>query len=469
MAGAFEDALKAVMARELPGLVAITHCEQLTSGASQETWRITCECSTGESHFALRRAQPSASPGNSLGSLPLSVEAGLLQLASKGNVPGPVVRYLLTPDDGLGEGFLMDWLDGETLGLKITHGEEFAAVRPGLARRCGEILARIHALDWQAAGLSQALALIDPASLIDETWNHYSALNIPVPMIDYSWRWLRENLPANSRTTLVHGDFRNGNLMLTPQGINAVLDWELAHIGDPLRDLGWLCVNSWRFGKSELPVGGFGTIEDLLDGYNAESGLEVQPQELRYWQVFGSFWWAVATLQMTATWRSGETPSLERPVIGRRSSEAQMDCVNLLLPGEFSLPDAQHSISEGTQLPMPAELLEGVATFLKTRVATELDAHGAFLAKVGANSLRIAQRELQYGDGLRDAERSRLQRLLDSGDNDLDTLRWGLVTRLRDGLPLATPGLGEHLRQTVANQCFIDQPRYSALTAGRSA
>ncbi|MEZ5567572.1 MAG: phosphotransferase family protein [Halioglobus sp.] len=463
MAGDFETALQAVMARAVPGFLALTHCEQLTSGASQETWRITCDCSSGERRFALRRAQPTASPGNGLGSLPLAVEARLLQLVRESDVPGPVVRYVLQATDGLGEGFLMDWLDGETLGMKIVHGDEFTAVRPGLARRCGEILARIHALDWQAAGLAQALPVMTPASLIDETWNHYRTLDVPVPMIDYSWRWLRENLPADSRMTLVHGDFRNGNLMLSTRGINAVLDWELAHVGDPLRDLGWLCVNSWRFGNSELPVGGFGTIEDLLAGYNAASGLAVTPQELRYWQVFGSFWWAVATLQMAAAWRSGETPSLERPVIGRRSSEAQMDCVNLLLPGEFELPDTQASIGAGTQLPMPAELLEGVASFLKTRVAAELDAHGGFLAKVAANSLRIAQRELQYGDALRCAELSRLQDLLGESEKDLDTLRRQLVMRLRDDLPLTTPGLGEHLRQTVATQCFIDQPRYSAL------
>lgn len=124
-------------------------------------------------------------------------------------------------------------------------------------------------------------------------------------MIDYTARWLLQHLPVDSRRTLVHGDFRNGNLMIDAGGIRAVLDWELAQIGDPVRDLGWLCVNSWRFGRSDLPVGGFGTVEDLLEGYRAVSGIDIDRAELTFWQVFGSFWWAVTTLY-------GEHPAQRR-------------------------------------------------------------------------------------------------------------------------------------------------------------
>jgi hypothetical protein len=152
-------------------------------------------------------------------------------------------------------------------------------------------------------------------------------------------------------------------------------------------------------------------------------------------------------------------------VIGRRSSEAQMDCVNLLIPGAFELPDADRRLDAGTQLPMPAELLSGVRDFLKDTVAGQLDPHNGFLARVAANSLGIAQRELVHGGELSSAEKNRLEPLLEQ-TGDLDALRWELVKRLRDGLALNTPGLAEHLRQTVAAQCWIDQPRYSALAAG---
>ncbi len=449
----------------LPGLVegfdGIESCQKLTAGASQETWRIRCNTAGGEQSIALRRAQPSASATSAVGSISLETEAQLFQLAEGGGIPGPEILYILQPSDQLGEGFLMQWLEGETLGQRITRAEEFASIRPELARQCGEILGKIHALDWRATGLKKQLPHTDTAQLVDDTWACYCDLEVPVPMIDYTWRWLASNVPAQSRTTLVHGDFRNGNLMITPQGINAVLDWELAHVGDPVQDLGWLCVNSWRFGKRALPVGGFGEIDDLLAGYRHASGVDVSPKELEFWQVFGSFWWAMATLQMAASWRSGDTPSLERPVIGRRSSEAQMDCVNLLIPGETSLPATNTSIAEGTQMPMPAELLEGVATFLKEEVAGQLDPHNNFLARVAANSLRIAQRELQYGAALAQEEKQRLQQLLGE-DASPDELRWLLVNRLRNGLPLDTPGLAEHLRQSVAGQLLIDQPHYLA-------
>ena len=462
MADLFTQHLEIVLRREIQGFSALLSCEQLSAGASQETWRICLRQGAAEQRLALRRSQPTAVSGSSVGGLALETEAALVQLAAAGGIPVPQVFYVLQPEDQLGAGFIMQWLDGETLGQRINRVPELADARPGLARQCGEILGRIHSLDWQASDLVEKLPSVAPGDLVNQTWECYRDLKVPVPMIDYTWRWLRDNLPDDSRHTLVHGDFRNGNLMVTPGGINAVLDWELAHIGDPMRDLGWLCVNSWRFGNAELPVGGFGEIKDLLAAYQASSGVEVDPHALRFWQVFGSFWWAVTTLQMAHSWRTGETPSLERPVIGRRSSEAQMDCVNLLIAGDYALPCVDQPAAEGTQLPMPGELLEGVAEFLRETVAEQLDAHNRFLARVAANSLRIAQREFQYAATLAEQEKTRLEELLQR-DGELDALRWALVQQLRGSLPLTTPGLAAHLRQSVAGQLFLDQPGYSAL------
>jgi aminoglycoside phosphotransferase (APT) family kinase protein len=458
----FEQALAVTLAREVPGFGGLASCDKLTAGASQETYRIACTTDKGEVLLALRRSVPTLQADSGVGAIGPDVEAKLLQLAGAAGIPEPQLIYVLVETDGLGAGFLMQWLEGETLGGRIVRSDQFSELRPRLALQAGEILAQIHALDWKTADLEESLPTISPEVLIRETWAYYRDLEVPVPMIDYSGRWLLENLPDESRITLVHGDFRNGNLMVTPGGINAVLDWELAHLGDPVRDLGWLCVNSWRYGKRELPVGGFGEIENLLAGYKSVSGIDVSLDELRYWQVFGSFWWAMATLRMAQSWRTGETPSLERPVIGRRSSEAQMDCVNLLIPGPFDLPDDRAAISEGAQLPMPAELLQSVAGFLKEDVAAGADPHTGFMARVAANSLGIAQREIIHGPGLAAKESSRLRELL-GVDRDLDDLRWELVNALREDLPLNTVGLAEHLRQTVAGQLAIDQPRYSAI------
>lgn len=470
----FHAAIEALLQHRVAAQAKLIECQQLSAGASQETYRVRFQGARGVEALALRRAQPTAQAGSAVSGMTLETEAQVIEAAHTHGIPTPRVIYTLQERDALGHGFLMQWLEGETLGQRIVAAEELENVRGSLARSCGEILGKIHAIDWQQAGLDKQLPVVDPAALVEETYQVYVALNVPQPMIDYTWRWLRENLPDDSRTTLVHGDFRNGNLMVTPAGINAVLDWELAHIGDPLRDLGWLCVNSWRFGKSQLPVGGFGEIDDLLAGYQETSGVEVSPEALTFWQVFGSFWWAVVTLQMANSWRTGETPSLERPVIGRRSSEAQMDCVNLLFPGAFELPPVAQDYSVGTTLPMPGELLQGVIGFLKADVAPAMDAHKQFLARVAANSLRIAQREFHYGGSAGVAEQQRLLALLRSEgalqehnaaheQGTLDTLRQILSQRLREDMALESSALQAHLRQTVAVQLFIDQPRYTAL------
>lgn len=459
VAPAFLDALKVVLEIRVTGFRELKECQQLTAGASQETFRVLVEAAGGERQFALRRSPPTLDGGSVPGQVGLAAEARLLQLAGEAGIPAPGVIYLLQDSDALGEGFLMEWLEGETLGQRIVRSESLANIRPQLARQCGEVLARLHAIEVNDQ-LAECLPTVTPASLVQETWLSYQELNTPAPMIDFTARWLLENLPQQSRQTLVHGDFRNGNLMIDENGIVAVLDWELSQVGDPVRDLGWLCVNSWRFGSADLPVGGFGEIEDLLAGYRAESGIEISYEDLRFWQIFGSFWWSVSTLCMVASWRTGDTPSLERPVIGRRSSEAQMDCVNLIIPGDYELP-ADIELDQGTQLPMPAELLEGVRVFLKDEVAANENKHFSFLAKVAANSISIAQRELLHGPALAHAELHRLQAML--GEGSLDQLRWKLVEDLRNDLPLATSGLAEHLRQSVAGQLRIDQPNYSAL------
>ena len=460
--GDLESNLAAVLAESVAGFDELQNCTQLTAGASQETWCIELTANGEPLRLALRRNQPTVETESGTVGINLHDEARLFQIAAEAGIPVPRVIHVLRPSDQLGEGFLMEWLNGETLGQRIVKSEELAEIRPQLAYLCGEALGNVHAIDWKAAGLADTLPIVDSATLVDETWAIYRDLGVPYPMIDFTWRWLKENLPETSRQCLVHGDFRNGNLMINAEGIEAVLDWEIAHIGDPVRDLGWLCVNSWRFGVRDMAVGGFGKLDDLLKGYKASTGIDVNPADVRFWEVFGSFWWACTTLMMANAWRTGETPSLERPVIGRRSSEAQMDCVNLLIPGEFTLPNPDSPLADGSQLPMPAELIEGVRGFLKDKAAGQLDPHNAFLARVGANSLGIAQRELLHGPTLALAEFSRLRDLPVDGET-LDELRRSLVNQLRNGLALDTDTLATHLRETVAGQLFIDQPRYSAL------
>lgn len=476
MEPSFEKNLAAVIARRFEG-AKLASVNQLTAGASQQTFCLTVEEGSGEtSMYAFRRAQPGLE-SSSYGQLSPSLEVELLKLAAEGNVPVPEIYCVLGAEDGLGDGYIMEWLEGETMGQRIIKLPELADARKSLAFECGQALARIHALPVSRS-LSEKLHSVSPEALVRETWESYIALDTPQPMIDYTAQWLLSHLPQDSRTTLVHGDFRNGNLMVTPEGIEAVLDWELCHIGDPMRDLGWLCVNSWRFGNRSLPVGGFGKVEDLVAGYESVANHHVNLDALRFWEVFGSFWWSITTLGMAKTWRTGETPSVERPVIGRRSTEAQMDCVNLLIPGEVtSLTEAV----EDQNLPSASELINSVQSHLREHVAEKLEGADKFLVRVAINSLSIAERELAYRDQAERAEQEGLRALLiDPSDTDkslaadaadmtgkahtLADLRWWLVTALREHKPINARILDEHLRQTVAHRLYIDQPKYSALS-----
>jgi aminoglycoside phosphotransferase (APT) family kinase protein len=468
LAADFEHILAKVLVARVDGCRGLVSCERLSGGASQETYRIVVRTDEGERTLAMRRAPGDTAPTH--GVYPgLATEAALMRAARAAGVPEPEIVWVLTPQDGLGDGFIMQWLEGETLGARIVRDPALDAIRPKLAETCGEILARIHAIDLETTGLGSRLNHLSPEQYVRQTWERYQALDTPQPMIDFTARWLLDHLPQHYLPTLVHNDFRNGNIMVSPAGVVAVLDWEIAHIGDPMRDLGWLCTNSWRFGRSELPVGGFGTYADLFRGYERASGRAVDPAHVRFWEVFGSFWWACSSLSMAQHYRTGPDRTVERPAIGRRSSECQVDCVNLLIPGPVDLLASDAATSD-CDMPRIDELVTSVRDFLREDVMKATSGRAQFLARVAANSLDIALRDLAVGDRHRKRQVASLKTLLDE-DGDLDALRRSLVARLRTNrMSLDHPGLADWLRDAVVNQLAIDQPTYSGLKTalGRS-
>jgi aminoglycoside phosphotransferase (APT) family kinase protein len=257
--------------------------------------------------------------------IPIELEAELIASAHAAGVPSPRVIYVLRPADGLGAGFFMEHVEGEALGRKIVRDEAFAPVRPLLARQCGEILARIHALPTPAA-----LPALSISNIIDALERQHRSEETPRPVFELAFRWLREHAPGDVAARVVHGDFRNGNLLIGPDGVRAVLDWELAHAGDPMEDLGWICVNSWRFGAIDLPVGGFGVREDLYAGYEAAGGVNVDRARAHFWEVLGALRWGVICTMSGVALRDGTSTGVERALIARRASETELDLLNLL-------------------------------------------------------------------------------------------------------------------------------------------
>jgi aminoglycoside phosphotransferase (APT) family kinase protein len=310
-----EDALNAL------GLGPVSGLRRLSGGASQETWAFRA----GERDLILRRKPDGViGSGNAIG---LDKEAALIQAAAKQGAPVPPIIHVCTADDGLGEAYVMGKVEGETLGRRIVRDEAFAAVRPGLARQCGEVLALIHATPLE--GLPE-LVVSDAASELAKYEAIYRGVGDRRPIFEAAFRWLKDRAPAMEQSVLLHGDFRNGNIMFHPEvGVAAVLDWELAHLGDPAEDMGWICTASWRFGGAS-PVGGFGDYEDLLAGYEAAGGKPIPLERVLYWQTLGSLKWGVMCLIMYTAWKSGADPSVERAMIGRRTSETEIDLIALL-------------------------------------------------------------------------------------------------------------------------------------------
>src|SRR6267154_1895024 len=323
-----EEKLGRCVASWCSGATGVAGAIRLSGGASQETWSFDIVHPDGNIGAILRRAPSGygAAPERAAG---LNAEAVLMQCAYDAGVPSPKVLHVLQPQDELGTGFIMERIDGETIPRKILRDDRFAQARPKLARQLGKVLAGIHGLSLPQL---PELRRMTAAKEIAELERDYRSFEWPRPVFELALRWLRERDPGPSEEmTLVHGDFRHGNLIIGPDGLRAVLDWELAHLGDPMEDLGWVCVNSWRFGEIDKPVGGFGSREELFVGYEA-AGHRVDPARVMFWEVMGMLRWGVMCCGMMQRFRLGPDHSMERAMIGRRSSETEIDLLRLLAP-----------------------------------------------------------------------------------------------------------------------------------------
>ncbi|WP_439815552.1 phosphotransferase family protein [Zavarzinia sp. CC-PAN008] len=313
---------------QVPGATGIAKLRRVSGGANMETWSFEATTPTGGVPLILRRA-PGGKRQARETAPSLETEARVIVEAGKAGVPVPPVRYVLRPEDGAGEGFIMDFVAGETIARKILRDAEFANARPILARQCGEILAKLHAVPKETL---PPLHSATPRAYVEQQVEYYRSFNHPHPVFELALRWLLDHAPPHDKQGLVHGDFRNGNLIIGPDGVRAVLDWEIVHFGDPMEDLGYICVNSWRFGNIDHPVGGFGPREDLFAGYEAASGTTIDPERVKWWEVLGTLKWGVGCMTMARVFREGIDTSVERATIGRRASECEIDLLRLLAP-----------------------------------------------------------------------------------------------------------------------------------------
>ncbi len=426
----------------------ITSLQRLSGGASRETWSFDLVADGGVRPLILQRLRGGGAAGST--GIPMGVEAALVRVAGRHGVP---VAEVVTSDDGsvLGRaGMVVARLEGETIPRKLLRDQEWAGAVGRLGNQVGAALAAVHAIPTaEISGLSTTDQLAQFRAILD-------GLGEPHPAFELGFRWLEAHRPAPTAPTVVHGDFRLGNLLVDHDGLRAVLDWELAHLGDPVEDLGWFCVRAWRFG-SPLPAGGVANRESLVAAYEAASGRTVAAEALRWWELLGTLKWGVICIMQAWGHLSGGSRSVELAAIGRRVCENEWDVLGLL-PGPPLVVDPPVAVTPVAPLhdhPHLPELVEAVREWVEGDVLEGTEGRLAFHARVAVNALRMVERELAQGPGPALAHRAALSVLGCQDDADLAArIRSGsLDDRLEEVRAVVSVSVVDKLR--VANPTWL--------------
>lgn len=328
----FAELLPPLLTRQTGHAVtSVKNFRRLSGGVSRQTWSFDAVAG-GAARGMILQQRPGFAVEPGIGT---STEATLLTAAREAGVAVPALIATDPVGADLGQPSLItERVDGETIPQRILRNGRYESARAGLARQYGEALARLHQIPAEGLGLTRQ----DPVVYTREV---LEALGDPHPALELGARWLECHRPPSRSTVVCHGDFRNGNGVIGSDGLRAVIDWELAHLGDPLEDVAWCCLRAWRFGYP-LPVGGFGTYRDFVTSYERAGGRRVDPDALRWWQIAGTLRWAALCAMQLVTSRSGIRESIEFTAVGRRIREAEFDLL-LLLPRDWTRrPETWH-------------------------------------------------------------------------------------------------------------------------------
>jgi aminoglycoside phosphotransferase (APT) family kinase protein len=388
-AGELAAALRGIL-----GPVTVEGVTRMTGGASRETWAFDAVGADGSRTALVLRRDPPGRPGEP-GSM--SREASAISAARAAGLAVPEVLLCTDEPELWGSaGLVMRRVPGETIARRILRDDAYRRAREVLAGQLGTFAAGLHALRPPAG-----LPVTDPVQDLRAT---YGTFGPPSEVFELAFAALQASPPPARGPVIVHGDLRLGNLIVGPESLRAVLDWELVHAGNPAEDLGWLCVRAWRFGAGP-PAAGVGTREELLAAYRAAGGADISLDELRWWEILGTLRWGVICMSQAWAHLSGAHRSVELAAIGRRVCEQEWDLLLLLAPEAAARAAARRPRPAGGPQPAPAphgrptasELLDAVRGFLTDQVMPATTGQLAFHARVAANVLGIVARELELG------------------------------------------------------------------------
>jgi aminoglycoside phosphotransferase (APT) family kinase protein len=295
--------------------IEVSGVARVGGGASRETWtfdaRWTEDGAKVERGFICRRDPPA-----SLLESNAALEFELYSALAGSGVPVPQVLWMEHDGQALERPcFVMERLPGTSdgTGQAFASLPEWADTRPLVTKQHAEILARIHAFNIdKLPSLDRPATAAASAEHEIARWERTMRADMlePQPTFEMAFNWLKRHIPPPpKRLALVHGDYRTGNFLIDKSGITGVLDWEMAHAGDPLEDVGWLCMKSWRLLRDER-IGGICTREEFIDLYEKAGGAPVDPASLKFWDVFSNVKFAIIFITGTKSIVQGKTADI---------------------------------------------------------------------------------------------------------------------------------------------------------------
>lgn len=326
--------LEAVMNTEA---VEIEQLKALSGGISRVNWLVETLANGEKKRFVLQCDRGAALDEQTLSR---DQEFEVMKTAFENKVNTPAPRWYCVETAILDTPFIItDHTEGTSIGQQIIESDQLAEARRLLPEQIGEQLAQIHAIDLKKHALSFLPAPQQDHSpaqeMLDQIRTDISRLGVHNPVFEFGWRWAHQHIPACEQPVLVHGDFRVGNFLVSSKGLNGIIDWEYAHIGDPLEDLAWLSLRDWRYGKGHLKLGGIApNTEPFIRAYERASGRKVDRKALLYWEILGNLRWAVTCLARANRATRTNESGIELTALGTRSVEMQLEMLHLIGQGE---------------------------------------------------------------------------------------------------------------------------------------
>jgi aminoglycoside phosphotransferase (APT) family kinase protein len=336
-----ESRIEGYLQAKLPAAseIVVANLQRIPGGASRETWSFDAtwrENGAEVSEGLIIRRDPDASVLETDRDLEFRVVQAVY-----GSVPVPKTYWIETDGAALDRPFfVMGRIDGcEANPTRVLMDPRFFASRERIAREFVDILARIHAIDPESAGLSFLDGPADPGACAlaeIEKWEAVIERDSlePQPVLRGAFRWLRHHLPRPpQRIVLVHADYRTGNFLAAPDGeIKGILDWEMAHLGDPMEDVGWACMRPWRWLGNEL-VGGLMERDDFYRMYQEASGLKIDEDAVRFWEVVGNIKLAAIFITGARSFTDARTRSPLMAFLGRNVNRLELEIMDLMEVG----------------------------------------------------------------------------------------------------------------------------------------